>query len=412
MNINLSYSDAQHFIFHESAEQGRFRIFPKGRRLGATRGAAHAFIEFLLENKACLWVDTINGNIDRYVERYFIKALKANRLPYAWHQQKRLLTLPGFQGFIDFRSADRPENIEGFGYHVIFLNEAGIILDDDYLYTNAVLPMMIDYPDSTLIAAGTPKLRQGTGRLFQELWARVERGEPGYVGKRFTTWDNPFLPRAQIDTLVAEIPDSDREQEVYGRFVEQAGSRVKREWITYGTPTEIKARAMGVDLAISTKSSADYSAIVVVELDQSGVIYVRHAERRRAPFHQVLQFIIEVAAAWKPDVIAIEQVQYQAAVVQELLRTTRLPVKGVTPSKDKISRFAPLEVRYEQQMIQHDPNLPRYLLDELLAFPPGPGGHDDLCDALSYSVHALPTARPSKINLPGGLHRASPWSDA
>ena len=28
----------------------------------------------------------------------------------------------------DFRSADKPENIEGFGYALVILNEAGIIL--------------------------------------------------------------------------------------------------------------------------------------------------------------------------------------------------------------------------------------------------------------------------------------------
>ena len=409
MNINLSYSAAQHFIFHESAELGRFRIFPKGRRLGATQGAAHAFIEYLIEGKACLWVDTINGNIDRYVERYFVRALKANKLAYHWHQQKRLLTMSGFEGFIDFRSADRPENIEGFGYHVIFMNEAGIILDDDYLYTNAVLPMLIDHADSTLIAAGTPKLRQGTGRLFQQLWARVQAEEPGYVGRRFTTWDNPFLPKKQIDDLVKEIPESDREQEIFGRFVEQEGSRVKREWFQTGTPAETQARAIGVDLAISVKSGADYTGIVVCDLDADGRVFVRYAERRRVPFHQVLAFIIDVATVWPADTIAIEQVQYQAAVVQELLRTTRLPIKGVTPSKDKIARFAPLEVRYEQGMILHDPQLPRYFIDELLAFPPGAGGHDDLADALSYSYFALPTAKPPKRRLSGNLERESPW---
>ena len=41
-------------------------------------------------------------------------------------------------GVSDFRSVDRPENIEGFGYDKAFLNEAGIILRDEYLWYNAI----------------------------------------------------------------------------------------------------------------------------------------------------------------------------------------------------------------------------------------------------------------------------------
>jgi predicted phage terminase large subunit-like protein len=74
--------------------------------------------------------------------------------------------------------------------------------------------------------------------------------------------------------------------------------------------------------------------------------------------------------------------------VQELLRTTTLPVRGVRPDKDKLTRFLPLLTRYQQQQVRHDPaKVPAWFREELLAFPEGQ--HDDGVDAASYAFSAL-----------------------
>jgi hypothetical protein len=252
-SLDLTYSAAQNHIFFESEKLGRYRIFPKGRRLGATRGAAHAFIEWMIDGNACLWGDTIAGNIDRYVERYFLPVLQSSGVPYKWKVQERVLKVGA--GHTDFRSADRPENWEGFGYRKVFLNEAGIILEDRYLYENAVLPMLLDYPDAQLIAAGTPKGRN----LFFELWQRAVAGEPGYYQKVFTTWDNPWLTREAIVELTTGLPDEVVAQEFRGEFVDDAdgGFRViPREWVRLAQERWKKLEApsghpdaVGVDVA-------------------------------------------------------------------------------------------------------------------------------------------------------------------
>jgi hypothetical protein len=115
-------------MFFDSVALGRWRMFPKGRRLGATQGAAAAMIEYMLEGHSILWGDTIATNINRYIERYFEPILKRNKIPYDWRKTAKSLHVG--TGYIDFRSADKPENWEGFGYRTVFLNEAGIILDD------------------------------------------------------------------------------------------------------------------------------------------------------------------------------------------------------------------------------------------------------------------------------------------
>lgn len=233
----VTYSPAQRHIFFES-EGHKYRIFPKGRRLGATRGAAHAFIEYMLRGWPCLWGDTINSNIDRYVERYFIPALKTAGLAYHWNSQKRTLTVG--TGYTDFRSADRPENWEGFGYRRVFLNEAGIIMADPYLLENAVMPMMLDFEDSELIAAGTPKGKQGKGgkeHLYYTFWKRARAGESGYHTRTFNSLDNPWLNAQGVQDLVETYGGLDTpqaRQEIFGEFLDLADDAwqvIPRPWV-------------------------------------------------------------------------------------------------------------------------------------------------------------------------------------
>lgn len=222
--LRLSYTPPQlETFFHEGPQ--RFHVVPKGRRFGATQGAAHACIEWALEGNPILWGDTIHANIVKYVERYFLPPLKKWKIQHNWRYQEKQLTIG--PGYIDFRSADRPENWEGFGYRKIVLNEAGIILKDRDLYAKSVLPMLIDYPDSELYALGVPKgkkLKDGTDHPFYALWKQTEASPETHRGLRFSSYDNPLLSPSDIQELEDEIAAMDPKavpQEIYGEFTDR-----------------------------------------------------------------------------------------------------------------------------------------------------------------------------------------------
>ena len=223
INLNLTYTEAQNEIFF-SDSKARFTIVPKGRRFGATKGSSNATIEWASEGiSPILWVDTINGNIDRYYERYFYPELKESGIKFNFNYNKKQLSILG--SVIDFRSADSPESIEGFGYKKILLNEAGIILKDNYLYTNSILPMLIDYPDSQLYAIGTPKgkfKRDGSEHMFYQL---SQKTGSEYRHLRYSSYDNPILNADEIRLLENEIALLDPSmvrQEIYGEFIDMS----------------------------------------------------------------------------------------------------------------------------------------------------------------------------------------------
>jgi len=210
------------------SSEKKFTVVTKGRRFGATIGLAIHVIISLIKGKKVLWVDTINGNIDRYFERYFVPILRQNDIPYEYNVQKKILKI--MNGFCDFRSADNPSSIEGFGYDLIILNEAGIILKDEYLYTNAILPMLMDYEGSQLIAAGVPKgkyLKSGREHPFYILYDRGKQGHKDYSVYEYSSYDNPFLREEDVASLEDEMKamsDLQVQQEIYGKFIEYSGN--------------------------------------------------------------------------------------------------------------------------------------------------------------------------------------------
>lgn len=226
MSLNLLRWQLEVFI----KTTAKYNIIPAGRRTGKTQGGVGADIIKVAKGETCLWVDTVYGNIDRYVQRYFIPMMDGANLEYDYNGSSKILKIG--EGYCDFRSADKPENIEGFGYDNIFLNEAGIILNNDYLYTNAILPMLLDNKDSQLFAFGTPKgkiNKKGESHKYWELWQSVLKGERGFAGRQLTSYDNPLLDKEAIKDLEAEMRKMGEEavqQEIYGQFVDQSEDKV------------------------------------------------------------------------------------------------------------------------------------------------------------------------------------------
>jgi len=266
--LNIKNFDKQNEIFRD---KHRYKIISKGRRFGLTRGMANEFMSRSLKNtyKKGLWVDTINGNIDRYVERFFIPQLRKLPKQIFWQWKKQARTLYIKNSYIDFRSSDNPQNIEGFGYDVAFLNEAGIILKDEYLWHNAIQPMLMEYKAETIIG-GNPK---GRG-LFYELYLKgLDPKNTDYKSFHVTTYDNPHLDKKEIDRMVADMPHRVARQEIYGEFLDDEGAvfRNIKNILTAKPekPQHHKRYIMGVDLA----KVQDYTVIVIYDAESHQQVY-------------------------------------------------------------------------------------------------------------------------------------------
>ena len=363
MNIELEYTDIQNKIYFEHKEGVRFILVPAGRRGGKTKGAVNATIEWMLEGDEILWGDTVSGNIDRYVERYWKPELIKSNISYQYSAQKKILTLDDFKGFIDFRSADRPENWEGFGYDKIVLNEAGIILKNDYLFTNAVLPMLMDNKGSKLFAIGTPKGRtkkDGKEHRFYSMYKRALTNDPLYELFQYSSYDNPFLSPEDVKELEEEIklmnPEMVR-QEIYAEFVDGAEGElwdmpmIERQRVK--VCPELSRTVVAIDPAISATAKSDETGISVSGKANKNKYVLEDGSGVYTP-EQWASEAIRLANKWNSDCIVAEKNQ-GGDMVKSVLRSVGWNgrIKLVTATKGKYVRAEPIYAEYEQGKVWH-----------------------------------------------------------
>lgn len=378
----------------------RHKVLACGRRWGKTLFGATIILQGLFAEQLWFWVAPTYS-----VSRIAFKLVKALLSPVLHMVEVREAegVIRYRRGEIAFRSGDRPDNLRGVGLHGVVIDEAAYVAEE--LWTQVLRPALAD-KQGRAVFLSSPR-RQGD--WFHNLYLEGQRIEQREIRSwQLPSWTNPYLPADEIAKARQDMPSIDFAREFGAEFVSASSARIKPHWlqkVNVGDVPELGGTiSIGVDLAISTKTNADYTALVVVRRVPSGALYVLDTIRERLPFDGVLNLIKRVSEKWKPFVVAIEQVQFQAAVVQELHRTTSLPVIAIKPEGDKLSRFLPLEVRYEQQKVYHTLGVTRDFESELTAFPDST--HDDMIDAFSYAWLGL--ARITISSLGTTNHNVSP----
>lgn len=361
----------------------------KGRRVGFTHGAANYCIDHSLDNAhRILWGDTVHTNIDRYVERYFLPVLK--KLPsdiWNWNAQKKEMRIN--EALIDFRSAERSENWEGFGYHRIILNEAGIILKGErgrYLWNNAVLPMSMDYEDCIIFFGGTPKGRtdkDGSDCLYYQMSQR-----PEYYHVNIPTHRNPFLNADTVAEVIAELPEGPiRDQEAFGQFVDAGSGIIKRDWLRVEDMPIEGDMVIGVDLAVSEKESADDTALCCMVKRDDNRYQIKDMEKFKESWPEAKQRIMSFIERHECPVFIEDNAQMKGLVddLKAEDRMQRYAIRGVKTTKDKITCSSPWISRLENgQLTMQRGQWNKDFVSQCLAFTvEDKGRRDDMIDAVS-----------------------------
>lgn len=373
------YHDAQRQIVGNAK---RFNVVCAGRRTGKTKMGTRLLIEPALQGHPVAWFAPNYKYLEEVWREVGLATRDITRNSDKTAKRRELVT----GGVIEFWTLDGEDAARGRKYKRAIIDEAAIARTLQEQWQQAIRPTLTDMLGDAWFLS-TPKGQN----YFYELAQRHREQPDTWAFFQHPTTDNPYIDAAEIEDARRDLPELVFRQEYLAEFVTQEGTLLKSQWVKVAEPPPGLTLRMGVDLAISQKEGADYSAAVILGTDAQGNVFIVHAERVRASFHQVIEWIKALAARWQPSVIHVEQVQFQAAVITELVRTTNLPVKGVRPDRDKVTRFLPLQARYEQGLVWHAPTLPPEFTGELLSFPIGE--HDDMVDAAAYAFMEAPSAR-------------------
>jgi hypothetical protein len=296
---------------------------------------------------------------------------------------------------VEFKSADKPDNLRGEGVDLLVADEAAEI--DQYAYENALRPTLTDSVESRMIAISTPK---GRGWFFEFFQRGKSEDWPDYQHFHGPTRENPFINQSDVADARDELPDRVFRQEYLAEFVDETGGvfrNVGENLFTgsYDLPIDPDADwhegpyATGVDFA----RVEDYR--VTVTLDAGGRIV--HFDRGQGETWPQIQRAVEDTFEDFPGVVSVDASRDNKIVGDlEASGVTVEPVKFSAQRKRELieNLIAAVEsreltapeidpLRTEMEVFEYDVSRAGNV-----SYDAPEGFHDDTVDALALAVDA------------------------
>lgn len=295
------------------------------------------------------------------------------------------------RGRMEWFGLHRDVGIRGNKYHRFIADEAAYAPRMFSQYKTAIRPTLGDYKGDMYVAS-TPNGKQNDFYLIEQAFAKRRNGRV-FVG---TAYENSYVDPAEIDEAREDMSEAEFAQEYLAEYVDLGGGMVREEFIKRAAfrPDGLTWSA-GVDLAISQRDGADFTAIVSCAVDEAGRVYLYAPEQRHVGLHGATEFVDGYASRHGVANFAVESNGYQIAQAENLLRYTNLAVVPVDPRDlagpggraDKVARFQRLLSRYERGLVHHveSEGMAEYER-QLFAFgKKGAGEKKDLVDAAVYA---------------------------
>ena len=232
--------------------------------------------------------------------------------------------------------------------------------------------------------------------VFLKIPIADEEGNP--------TWPGMFPTKESLQEFKRGIPSESAWQLEYMlKYVPEADQIIKPEDIHYydgdiprlsyfdnskGKTVEVLRgnRGVGVDLAISQKDTADYTAMVsgeTVFFDRIAKIYIKPFPiNERLDFYQTIERAKAIHRIGSSQ-FYVENVAYQQSAIEQMRRSF-IPVIPMHAGGDKHSRFAVAAMYIKNGTVIFPRKGCESLIQQLTYF--GIESHDDLLDALVYLI--------------------------
>lgn len=220
INISEEVHDRQHEFLTADVKH---RVIAAGRRAGKTTACAIEARDTLLEREGLVWWVAPTYQQAEIGFRTFLDIVPDELLSEEnISRQKRTVELAGSR--LEFKSADRPDNLRGAGIIELIIDEAPEV--SRYAWENALRPTLSDTADSRMIAIGTPKGHN----WFHDLFQKGQRDDyPAYRSWRFPTTANPFISHDDVRDAREMLPERVFRQEYLAEFTDDDGT-VFQNW--------------------------------------------------------------------------------------------------------------------------------------------------------------------------------------
>jgi predicted phage terminase large subunit-like protein len=278
-----------------------------------------------------------------------------------------------------------------------------------------------DWYTSEIIPAGdTYTKRIAVGNLLHEdsllmrLKDRIENKEIDGIYREWpivkagtSLWPGKYPDKLAINNLRRNVGNKIAwEREYMLRIIPDEDQVIDAGWVQYYDELPEKTEAnefinsfLSVDLAISQSATADYTAIIIIHVfgfkPEDRKYYIdRKFVNKKLTHLATLDTIAALYHAVNADskqvpIVLVEQVQYQAAVIEQL-NDRGIKSKGIKIHNDKRARLQLASSLFEQGMV-YFPNdrVIAPIIQQLVGF--GVEKHDDLADSVSMGLNYIQT---------------------
>ena len=252
-------------------------------------------------------------------------------------------------------------------------------------------------PAGRILAIGTRwSERDPLGWLLQQdgftvlhLPALAEPGDPLSRKIGEALWPSKYSVEV-LEKIRRDVGGRTFECLFQGNTSAAAGSIFKRAWFSYfdQRPEKIRRIVQSWDCSFKTGKQNDPSVCVTLAETDNG-FYLLSLWRDKVEFPELKRKFAELADAWNPSEILIEDAASGQSLIQELKVTTNFPVIAVKVDRDKETRASAVTGYFESGRVLFPKDAPWLpdLESELCGFPGTL--HDDQVDALSQVLNRM-----------------------
>jgi hypothetical protein len=144
-----------------------------------------------------------------------------NEIPREYIQKKNevelSITLKN-GSIIELKGAENPDALRGVKLRGLVIDEIASIRNWDWLWSEVLRPTLTDYSAPALFIS-TPK---GFNH-FYDLYNHGQQNEGDYRSWRFTSYDNPYISKEEIDNAKQELTEDTFQQEYMADFRKYTG---------------------------------------------------------------------------------------------------------------------------------------------------------------------------------------------
>jgi phage FluMu gp28-like protein len=349
----------------------RFRVVLCGRRFGKSELAQIEIILAAFKGQQVAYITPTY----QLARTFFAKLIQL--IPFESNKSDLIIQFPN-GGSIEFYTGERLDNLRGRKFHFIVIDEASFIPNLEEGWQNSIRPTLTDYKGRALFLS-TPKGKNYFYSLF------MKDGTPDWKSFKFTTYDNPYIDKAEVDEAKNLLPNPVFEQEYMANPMENAANPFGTDKIK----TCIKQLSnettayYGIDLAKS------YDWTVIIGLDANGV--VSHYQRFQKDWKQTKETILQIDRN-KP--IMIDSTGVGDAITEDLQRYffQMEGFKYTSTSKQQlmellVSKIHSNEVWFPSGVIEDELSIFEYQYTSTGVRYNAPSGfHDDCVNALALAV--------------------------